>query len=402
MKELQTEQIFSIFTERCTSCHLCEKNCSLLKNAGITPAEFSRKLLTSGLTEELIAAAQECSLCGRCSQDCPQNLNPAELMQAARDHLVGANEIDVSPYRPMLVDEEHHFFSLFRDTWDVDYKDLSRDHCDTLFFPGCTLSSFAPELTRSAWTWLREQGLDVGFSDQCCGLPLKNIGLSNRSEAHLTKLRNNLVARGVKQIITACPNCFYHLRNNFDEIQVDSLYQLMDTAGVQISGYEQLTVHDSCPDRFEGEIGRSMRSLLPIGEITELPHHGTKTRCCGAGGIVSMVAPQISNERAEQRLSEFHQSGMKYCVSACMGCVKRLTAAKTKTPPDAVNSKQGQATSPSVVHILELIFNQPIDHAKLDQQLNMMWQQELGEKNLKLLSEPTPVLRDEPVSLSKE
>ena len=65
-------------------------------------------------------------------------------MQSARQSLVGNDSIEVSSYLPMLVDQPHHFFPLFRNTWQIDYSDLKRDKCSTLFFPGCSLASFFP------------------------------------------------------------------------------------------------------------------------------------------------------------------------------------------------------------------------------------------------------------------
>ena len=389
MKTLQTDFTFTHFAERCTSCKLCCKDCTLLQSIDFTPAQIAHMLLCSDFSDELIDAVQKCSLCGQCSQNCPRDLNPAELMQAARYRLVDEGKIDVSDYLPMLVDQKHHFFNLFRKTWDIDYRDLTKGHCTTLFFPGCTLASFAPELTRLAFQWLQKQGLNVGLNDNCCGLPLKNIGLANRTDTHLKTLEKNFNERGVKQIVVACPNCFYHLRNYFNDIQVKSIYQLMAEDGVKISGFEQLTIHDSCPDRFSGEIGRSIRALLSTETIKELPHHGADTQCCGAGGIVSMVAPQVSDQRAKSRISEIRKSKTRHCISSCMGCVKRLTAAGTEGSPsmDAYSH---------VVHILELFFKQPIDHQALDQQLNLMWQGERGQKNLRQLNEGKPDYCDKP------
>lgn len=389
MKTLQTDLTFTNFAERCTSCKLCCKDCTLLQSIDFTPAQIARKLLHSDFSDELVNAVQKCSLCGQCSQNCPHDLNPAELMQAARYRLVAEEKIDVSAYRPLLVDQKHHFFNLFRKNWEIDYRDLTKGPCTTLFFPGCSLASFAPELTRLAFQWLLEQGLNVGLNDDCCGLPLKNIGLTDRTETHLEALKKNFNERGVKQIVVACPNCFYHLRSYFHEIQVKSIYQLMVEAGVKISGFEQLTIHDSCPDRFSGEIGRSVRALLPAETIKELPHHGADTQCCGAGGIVSMVAPQVSDQRATSRISEIRKNETNHCISSCMGCVKRLTSADTEAP-------QSMDEYSHVVHILELFFKQPIDHQVLDQQLSLMWQGERGQKNLKQLNETRPDNCDKP------
>jgi Fe-S oxidoreductase len=368
----------------------------LLKSIGFSPKIIADRLLENDISDELVAAIQRCSLCGFCSGNCPHQLNPAELMQAARARLISEGRIEVSDYRLMLVDEPTHFFHLYRDTWRITYQDLDKKNCPNLFFPGCSLAGYAPELTRAAWNWLTGQGLTVGLSVGCCGLPLQNIGLVKRAKVHLTALRDDLHARGIEQIIVACPNCYYFLRTHFDGFRVISLYQLLNDAGVSVSGHATVAVHDACPDRFSGEIGRCVRALLQDEMIEELPHHGAKTQCCGAGGIVSMVDPEVSTVRARKRLNEIQRSTAEFCVSACMACVKRLNGVETGTGTTETGVP-GEAC-PGIKHILELVFNQNIDHEKLDLRLKTMWKGEHGARNLQRLNASEPNFCDTPTS----
>ncbi len=361
------------FASRCTGCELCYAECSVLNGLNMSPVQLATTLLSNQqLPEDVVSLVQQCSLCGLCSSHCPFGLNPGDLMQSARQSLVSAASINAESYQPMLVDQQHHFFSLFRSSWQIDYRDLKRDECSTLFFPGCSLASFAPELTRKVFSWLREQGMDPGFSDACCGLPLANIGLSERCQDHVAGLAEEFSRAGVTRIISACPNCFYHLQNQFAGIEVLSLYPLLDASGCKIASGIKATVHDSCPDRYTGIIGDSMRAMLSRTDLVEMEHHGAKTICCGSGGIVSMVAPEVSQQRADLRIAEIEASKADICVSTCMACVKRLQ----------INTDD----CPEVVHLLELIFNTKIDHAQLQQRLEEMWQGERGRRNLELLN----------------
>ena len=184
-----------------------------------------------------------------------------------------------------------------------------------------------------------------------------------------------------KRLITACPNCFYHFRKHLPNIEVVPLYQLMAEAGVQVSGAAKITVHDSCPDRFSGRIGEQVRLLLGGHPLTEMPHHGQDTHCCGAGGIVSMVDPELSNQRAQLRIAEFEESTADYCVTACMGCTKRLESACT------ADSRQQQGQNHARVrHLLELIFDLPVDHEQIQSNIHHMWQGDKGEHNWRLLA----------------
>ncbi len=376
MKDERTNKIpgLDYFSSECAGCELCYAECSILNGLNMSPHQLANTLLgNQELPADIVSLVQQCSLCGLCSSHCPFGLNPGDLMQSARQSLINADSIEAEAYQPMLVDQQHHFFSLFRSSWQIDYSDLKRDNCETLFFPGCSLSSFAPELTRKVFSWLQDQGMDPGFSDSCCGLPLANIGLSERCQTHVARLASEFAKAGVTRIISACPNCYYHLQNQFAAIEVVSLYPLLEASGIQVPSGIKATIHDSCPDRYTGTIGESLRTIMSATEIVEMEHHGSKTICCGSGGIVSMVAPEVSQERAELRIAEIKASKADICVSTCMACVKRLHVENDD--------------SPEVVHLLELIFDRKINHDQLQQRLEEMWQGELGRRNLELLDD---------------
>ena len=376
MKDSMSPHIAALhyFSSACVGCRICDRECALLDSFETTPAQLAALALGhEELPEETVGLVQQCSLCGLCGTNCPAGLNPADLMQALRESLVKAQRIEIGSYLPMLVDRQHHFFSLYRSTWHIDYSDLLKQDCSVLFFPGCSLAGFAPELTRSVYHWLAEEhGSDIGFSDSCCGLPLANIGLGERCKNHANALAGEFARTGVRQIVSACPNCFYHLQGKFPGIEVVSLYQLLAEADIKVPEGLTTTIHDSCPDRYTGAIAESMRAILAPTRIVEMEHSRSRTICCGAGGIVSMVAPEVSRERAERRIGEICRTRADVCISTCMACVKRLH----------VDSDD----APEVVHLLEVVFDQKIDHRELQYRLEQMWQGERGDRNLELLN----------------
>ncbi|WP_303720129.1 (Fe-S)-binding protein [Malonomonas rubra] len=387
--DFKTKQTLKRFAEECTSCGLCFEECDVLTKLNLSPATIAQILSSrKKYSANLVAAVQRCSLCGLCSHKCPLGLAPDELMLAARQMLADGGSVDGDDYRLLHVDQEHHLFSLYRTTWQIDYQKFHLSRSPILFFPGCTLASYSPRLTRTAFYWLQQQGMNVGLSEDCCGLPLECIGLSERHRQHLQRLNAEFTNAGVKQIVTACPNCYYHLQGKFPGMEVTSLYQLLADAGIKIAPRDgTVTVHDSCPDRHSGEIGRSMRTLLDGNALVEMPHNRESTICCGAGGIVSIADPELTNQRAATRLEEARQSEATYCASACMGCVKRLESAQPKLPASTVDSRQTGFVQLQIVHILELVFNLRLNHKEVQQRLEQMWQGDLGERNMQLLSE---------------
>jgi len=289
------------------------------------------------------------------------------MVQIARKELLEKGVTDAEVYRAMWVDHDWNTMTLYRDTYQIDYSDLIKPRCDTLFFPGCFLTNEAPELVRSTVRWLTEHGnQEVGLTLMCCGSPLVQAGLAERAERYIKSVSDT----GARRIVTACPGCHYQLLNykSTQDLEIVSVFKLMADAGVRTPdiGIGRITVHDSCLDR-EGEMGGWARQILSNYEIVEMAHHGARTLCCGSGGVVSMVDRELHHSRTQKRVGEFQDTGADVCVTYCMACCYTLL----------------QAAEPGRVrHVLELFFNQLIDHAQFAAQLEAMWQGEWGEYNI--------------------
>jgi Fe-S oxidoreductase len=356
-----------------------------LGDLGLSPAEIAELLLKGEVDERLQAAIQRCDLCGSCAQDCPAGILPGELFLAARQMLVENGRIMRADYDVMLVDRDWNFFTIYRDTYGIHYDDLRAEGCETLFFPGCTLASYAPELTRAAYAWLQDQGRPLGFTDLCCGKPLSSIGLRAEEEWLLARLRAEIAAAGAREIVTACPNCEAHLRAaQIPGVEVKSLYALLAENGVRLQGSQKLTFHDSCPDRCDGRNPRDVRGLLAGFPQVEMPSRGKDTICCGSGGIVSAVDPDLCAGRAARRLAEFSASGADVCVTSCMACAHRLSRASSAS------------TAGQVRHCLEYVFDVNVDYDQVERNAEQMWEGAQGEINRARLAAAQPVLVDPP------
>ena len=360
------------FLQECLACDLCLAPCpeELLTDIAYNPQQVARKVLGNHVEDELLEVIKRCSLCGLCSQACPVDLNPAELFQACRAQLMKQGDIIPEEYNVMLMDCDWNFFTIYRDTYEIEYDDLQKQSCETLFFPGCALASYSPKITRAVFNWLAVQGMKPALTTMCCGVPLKSIGLVERHDALLDTLRQMIKRMGARTLVTACPNCFHNLKNELDNVDVVSFFGLLLDRGVQLDGNRQYAVHDSCPDRVSLQIAKETRRLLAEAALVEMEHTLENTLCCGSGGIVSMIDSEICHKRAERRLEEFHETGADQCVTSCMACAFRLARA---AEPDSVRN------------ILELYFQMEVDYRKVNDRVNGMWLGEWGIYNKRRL-----------------
>jgi len=383
MSQITAIMVLEKYANDCISCGICQDTCSLLGNAEVQLGDIARQIVDGSATQEVIGLIQRCDLCGLCAQECVGDQNPDKMIEAAREVLITQGKISVEEYSPLLVDQDWNTFSLYRETFNIRYSDLQRDSYDVLFFPGCTLAAYSPELTRTSYHWLETQGMVTGFSDLCCGKPLGSIGLNDRVDQLHQYLLIQMQKAGAHRLVTACPNCYYHLAGNLPGIKVLSLYRMMKDAGVRWEQSERLTVHDSCPDRNELFIGGDIRQILAGSDLVEMEHYGKTTICCGSGGIVSMIDPDLCQERARQRIQEYEVTGASRLVTACMACAHRL--AKASQPNQ-------------VVHFLEMIFEIPVDYARVQVNLQNMWEGKVGRVNQSRLARARSFTVEEPAS----
>lgn len=372
MSRKKAIQVIEQYAEACISCGICQNSCPLRLSGQLTPLEIARQVLDGNVTQRVVDLIQRCDLCGLCSEDCPVNLNPGEMASAAREVLLDQSKINLEDYATMLVDQDWNFASLYCETFDIHYQNLKRESYNTLFFPGCSLATYSPDLTRAAFQWLDEQGMAPGFSELCCGKPLSSIGLTNRASQLHRFIEQQMSIAGAAILVTACPNCYNQLSGRLGDIQVVSLYHLMRESGMQVKSSEKLTIHDSCSDRATLSFAEDLRALLPSQKLVEMEHNHKNALCCGSGGIVSMIDPELCQQRAQIRLHEFTASGAERMVTGCMSCAHRLARADTDVP---------------LAHFLELAFGIPVDYSSIQANLESMWEGTLGELNHTRLSQ---------------
>jgi Fe-S oxidoreductase len=361
--------------ENCLNCDACKSACRRLQSfERRSPAGIAEALLTGSPDYKVLDFVMKCSLCSLCNELCPHGVDIRGMVTYARNLLIHEGMIDQECYRHLWVDHDWNLFTLFRANYwpDITYQDLVKNNCEVLLFPGCLLALEGPDLVRLAVEWLGSRtgrGDGVGVSLQCCGAPLEQMGQKERAQAYGASLWEQIVRAGTRTLVTSCPTCHARMlatRPDCD-VEIHSLYQLMAESGLKAPapGFGRVTVHDSCSDR-EGLIGTAVRELLRDCKLVEMEHHGKETICCGSGGLVSAVDPDLCAERALRRLQEVEDVEAETCVTYCMSCSHRLAA-------------RGEPSS--VRHILELVFERTVEHEEFDRLVHGLFQGERGEEN---------------------
>ncbi|MBU2702343.1 Fe-S oxidoreductase [Sporomusaceae bacterium BoRhaA] len=347
----------------CLQCKQCSNCCSLLAKSGQSPLDMTKRGIT-------LYEALSCSLCGACETVCPKRLSPKQLFLARRREAVKSGEIDSAAYRYLLPDRKNNIMNAYRSYYGIDYSDVnSFSHAETCFFPGCTLMTYSPNLTRAIYERLKDSCGCKGVWTECCGKLLDQIGLQERVKDFRSCLQGFVQEHNIKRIIVACPGCYYELQDVFQacDVIVQTVYEVIDFAKQEQSDNRQYTVHDSCPDRFAGIFGSQVRQALKqCGFSTrEMAHTQMNTICCGSGGQLSHFRPELVEELVKLRQQEVRETNADVLVGYCLNCVLKYDNYSSEIP---------------VTHALNLLLGLQDDYKGGKARLEKMFSGSDGEK----------------------
>lgn len=311
--------------EKCLECGLCSQDCELLKELEASPKQLAERGV--GALE-----AFSCALCGACEAVCPEGLSPKALFDKGRRLAVASGEMNLEEFGYLMPDHAYNLMQVYREYYGIDYSDIEVENTTgSCFFPGCTLMTYAPELTRAVYSQLQASCGCGGIISGCCGKPLTLLGLPERARNLTDGLIERLHKQDVREVIAACPGCYYELRKllNSANIKLKTVYEAMDKSKCGPGNRLRVTVHDSCPDRFEGRFGSQVRELLQHQgfSLAEMFHNRKNTQCCGSGGLISRFRPDLMEQMVAQRLDEAAATGSEAMVSYCMSCVAKFADA---------------------------------------------------------------------------
>jgi heterodisulfide reductase subunit D len=70
--------------------------------------------------------------------------------------------------------------------------------------------------------------------------------------------------------------------------------------------------------------------MIPGVKLVELENNREKTVCCGGGGNVEMVDPELSAGIAQKKIDEIQNTGADIIVTSCQQCVRTISTRARK------------------------------------------------------------------------
>ena len=324
--------------QRCLSCEclVCQKNCEFLRST-MNPRQLAEKLKEDLCFDVTIPSS--CNLCNLCGELCPEGLDVGSLCLEIRKHLSYQDRLPLPQHKPVL---SHQRWGSSRVFTLAKANRLNKEGTPRVFFPGCTLAAYSPDLITKTFEHLRSKLPGTGIILNCCGGPSHLIGEMTLFRNILDGIDKQMKALGASEIITACAKCYHVLKVHAPQWKIRGLYEVLVEVGLPERSFGTaqtvFSIHDSCAVRHETKFRESVREVMQKLEcrIEEMEFRGERTRCCGGGGMIAPVNPPLFERIARLRVEETPHDIVTYCA----GCRENF-------------AQQEKGT----LHLLDLVFN---------------------------------------------
>ena len=341
----------------CTECGRCQEVCP----AYASGLPFSPKMLMIDLRNGLVGARDKqlkqpvseavtdemiwsCTTCYACDQECPLLIERVPDVVDMRRYLVVEGRVDnilqdalsnLGRYGNSFGQSER-----MRAKWTQELepkiKDVRREAVEYLWFVGdyASYNSALTDVTRKTAEILQKAGVDFGIlydAERNAGNDVRRVGEEGLFEMLVEK--NTKVFSKVKfqTIITTDPHTYNTLKNEYPWNgnrptilhTAELLDQLISSGTIKLSKKldHKVTYHDPCYlGRYNVIYDAPRRVIEATGcQLVEMPRHGDRAFCCGAGGgRIWMDEKDIKERPSESRVREAAWlEGVQSLVVAC-------------------------------------------------------------------------------------
>ena len=309
------------------------------------------------LNEEDIKALSErifqCTLCGACDIACPVVINPKDLSIAIRETMVEMGHYpkaaenlkkNLLSDHNISADDNEDRAEWVEDIGEIPEHGFQKDKAEVIYFVGC-VSSFFPMVQKIPQNFAQimdKGGVDftvLGEGEWCCGFPLIGAGMSRELEKLKAHNIDKIKEVEAKSVVFSCPSCYRtwkELYNTDVELLHSShlLERLIKENKIPLKELNlTVTYHDPCDlGRNSGvyEPPREVLRMIPGVKLVELENNREKTVCCGGGGNVEMVDPELSAGIAQKKIDEIQDTGADIIVTSCQQCVRTISTRARK------------------------------------------------------------------------
>jgi len=323
--------------------HLFEEGPNVLSARAGGEDHESPPLVPTAVTDEVV---WDCVTCGACVRECPVSIEHIDHIVDLRRNLVMAESRFPQEAGALLRNLESSSNpwgqpqaqrAAWADGLEVRVLEPGESAPEYLFWVGCAASfdDRARNGARALVRLLNSAGIDfaiLGPRELCTGDPARRMGHEYLFQTLAEQNVETLDGAGVRKIVASCPHCFNTLTNEYPDYggrfevvhHTELLARLVRDgrlAPPRVDG-RSVTYHDPCYLGRHNGIYDEPRSLVPSS--VEMPRHGERSFCCGAGGARMWMEERVGRQIADVRVEEAADTGADTLAVACPYCMIML------------------------------------------------------------------------------
>jgi Fe-S oxidoreductase len=221
-------------------------------------------------------------------------------------------------------------------------EDVVSASLDWLYWTGCA-ANYDPRVAavvRATAKVLRAAGLRLRFlgaEEACSGDAARRLGEEGLFQQLALQNIETLRRHGARRIVTHCAHCFHVLKNEYPRFggefevmhHVELIARLLAQGQIHVrrGETEYATLHDSCyVGRYNGifDAPRAVLRAVYGDSLVEMPRHGERSFCCGAGGANYWYDVAKNEPAGALRIKEAIATGAGMVAAECPFCIKML------------------------------------------------------------------------------
>lgn len=304
------------------------------------------------ITQEFVNRVYECTMCGRCEEDCTVKIRSPELWESLRSDLQkkGFSLDSIEGLVNVLVENRNTAGKPIEKQVDwlrrarLSSNPMEKKKAKAVYFVGCNTAYFAMAypIAQSFAQILDLMGIDfalVGGEQWCCGFPFLMAGKREESRDFILHNIEKVKGLAADTVLVNCPGCYRVWSEEYRRIiQGEHGFKVVHTSQFLAEAIkegkivlnemrEKVTYHDPCDlGRNAGvyDEPRYVIDSIPGVSFVELEDHRNYAMCCGAGGDLLAVNLKLSQEIAKKRAKQVIETEADILVTSCPSCMKGL------------------------------------------------------------------------------
>lgn len=311
-------------------------------------------------SQEAAEVAMNCLMCGACAAACPPGFDINAFVRDLRDHLVSAgfyaNEAHRRIVKNLRATGNPYLSKKEKGERKKEELPLFTGEKELLVWRGCR-ERMRNELTPALAKVLDAAKMSWGVlpDEPCCGAPGLELGDRAWFEEKAGEVMELVKGSGAGRVLFLCPHCAAAAGADYPMLVGDLeaepvtvpglLAELMGDERLALAGGQEQTVtyHDPCKlARWLEDVDAAREVLGAMEGVTlcEMERSGQWGFCCGSGGVMAAVAPELATFTARERAEEARDTGADAIVTACSFCREML--------------ERKSARQQKVLHLIEL------------------------------------------------